>query len=77
MIDALYCESLYAAYKALLVEQLSPEAGKEITSTTINGESFSGTLTDTAQARIAIMERAISYVEAGAVPSQTARVIFS
>jgi len=75
--DALYCEKVYKERDRILDEILDAESGKEVTNSTVNGESFGAMLTLDRGDRLEVFERAIQYIEAGIVPSRKTKVIFT
>ena len=64
----------YASLALLLAT--SDDAGKEITSGTINGQSFSATITVSKSARLQLLDRVIHYYDNGARKTRRTTVRF-
>ena len=46
-----------------------PEYGRELTSATVNGQSYAGTVSMTNQQRLALLDTVITHIDAGVQPS--------
>lgn len=77
MEDALFCQKLHRERGRLGEEiALDPDGGKEITSGTVNGESFGATIVMSKQQRYEMLCLAIRMAETKNIPGNRSRVLF-
>jgi len=76
--NAVAMQSVRDEYTALSLELLtSPDAGKELTSATVNGQTFSQSTTITKASRLLLLERVVWHYDNGFNSTTRTRVFFS
>jgi len=55
---------------------LNPEFGREITSATVDGQSYGANVTITNAERLALLDRVITHIDAGVPPSSRSYATF-